>query len=53
MSFDNYGDWELDHIIPISSAKTLEDIEKLCHYTNYQPLWWRDNLEKRDKIIES
>jgi hypothetical protein len=55
MNWDNHGQfgWHLDHIIPISSAKTLEDIEKLCHYTNYQPLWWRDNLEKSDKIIES
>ena len=52
MSFDNYGDWELDHIIPISSAKTLEDIEKLCHYTNYQPLWAEDNLKKSNKILE-
>lgn len=53
MSFDNYGDWELDHVIPISSAKTLDDIEKLCHYTNYQPLWAEDNLKKSNKIIEN
>lgn len=33
----NYG-WDLDHIIPISSAKTEEDIIKLNHYTNFQPL---------------
>ena len=52
MSFDNYGDWELDHITPISSAKTLEEIEKLCHYTNYQPLWAEDNLQKSNKILE-
>jgi len=30
--------WDLDHIIPISSAKEREEIIKLFHYTNIQPL---------------
>lgn len=33
----NYG-WDLDHIIPISKAKTEKDIYELNHYTNFQPL---------------
>lgn len=33
----NYG-WDLDHIIPISSAKIDKDVIKLNHYTNFQPL---------------
>ena len=33
----NYG-WDLDHIIPSSSAITEEDMIKLNHYTNLQPL---------------
>lgn len=33
----NYG-WDLDHIIPTSSAKTEEDLYNLNHYTNLQPL---------------
>jgi hypothetical protein len=33
----NYG-WDLDHIIPISTAKNKEDILKLNHYSNFQPL---------------
>lgn len=51
MSWSNHGyyGWHLDHIIPISSAKTLEDINKLSHYTNFQPLWWIDNLRKSNK----
>lgn len=41
----------IDHIIPLSSAKTEEDAYKLCHYTNLQPLWAKDNLRKGSKII--
>jgi hypothetical protein len=53
MSWDNYGlhGWHIDHIMPLSSAKTEEEIYKLCHYTNLQPLWAEDNLRKRDKIL--
>jgi hypothetical protein len=32
----NYG-WDIDHIIPLSSAKTEEDVIKLTHYTNLRP----------------
>ena len=33
----NYG-WDIDHIIPSSSAVTEEDVIKLNHYTNLKPL---------------
>jgi len=49
MTLDNHGKWHLDHIIPISSAKTEEEIIKLNHYTNFQPLWAEDNLKKGTK----
>lgn len=49
--------WELlgqrihiDHIIPLSSANTEEEIYKLCYYTNLQPLWAEDNLKKGSKF---
>ncbi len=49
MNWSNYGNatgissetnitWDIDHIIPISSAITETDIIRLNHYTNLQPL---------------
>lgn len=40
----NYG-WDIDHIIPISSAKSEEDIIILNHYTNLQPLCSKINRD--------
>jgi len=53
MTWDNYGlkGWHLDHIIPISIAKTQEDLIKLNHHTNFQPLWAIDNIKKGNKIL--
>lgn len=52
MSWDNYGlfGWHIDHIVPLSSVKTEEDLYKLCHYTNLQPLWAKDNWSKSNKL---
>ena len=59
MSWENYGKyngeidfgWDIDHIIPLSSAKTEEDIIKLNHYTNLQPLCsFINRTVKRDII---
>jgi len=30
--------WDIDHIIPLSTAETEDDVIKLNHYTNLQPL---------------
>lgn len=51
MTWDNhttYG-WHIDHIVPFSKAKTFEEMERLCHYKNLQPLWWHENLSKGSK----
>ena len=51
MNWKNQGTyWHMDHIIPISSAETEEDVYRLNHYTNFQPLYWEDNLRKGNKI---
>lgn len=46
MSWDNRRAWHIDHIIPLSSAKNVEEMERLCHYSNLQPLWAADNIRK-------
>lgn len=49
MTLENYGEWHLDHIKPISMAKTYEEAIELNHYTNFQALWAIDNLKKYNK----
>ena len=49
MTWSNYGEWHLDHKVPISWAKSEEEVYKLSHYTNFQPLWMNDNLSKDNR----
>lgn len=47
----NYG-WDIDHITPLDSAITEEDVIRLSHYTNLQPLCSKVNRDiKRSNII--
>ena len=46
MTWENMGEWHIDHIVPLVSAKTKEELICLCHYSNLQPLWAIDNLRK-------
>lgn len=41
----------IDHIIPLSTAKTEEDVIKLNHFSNLQYLLVKDNLKKSNKVI--
>lgn len=62
MNWNNYGNWngisseinkswDLDHIVPLSSAKNIEELYKLNHYSNFQPLCSYINRKiKRNKI---
>ena len=54
---DNYGyEWDgkddvhIDHIVPLATANTEEEIIELCYYKNLQLLKAKDNLEKNDKL---
>lgn len=58
MNWDNYGKydgnyntgWDIDHVIPLVEGKTEEDLIKLNHYTNLQPLCSKTNRDiKKDK----
>jgi len=61
MNWGNYGgrnitvpntSWDIDHIIPVSSASTSEEILKLNHYTNLRPLCsYNNRFIKRDNLF--
>ena len=54
MTWDNYGQWHIDHIKPIASFNILEvgdDEFKMCwSLDNLQPLWASDNIRKSDNV---
>jgi hypothetical protein len=48
MSWENYGEWHVDHIIALAHFDLTDRNQFLeaCHYTNLQPLWAKDNIRK-------
>lgn len=50
MSWENKGQWEIDHIRPCASFDLTDPAQqKRCfHYSNLQPLWAKDNHIKHD-----
>ena len=50
MNWENRSMWEIDHAVPISSAKSEEDVIRLNHYTNLVPLWTLENRKKGNKM---
>lgn len=56
MSWDNYGEWHIDHIVPLAYREggvvpTIEETIRRLHYTNTQPLWAVDNYAKGNRLI--
>lgn len=53
MSWENYGEWEVDHIRPCASFDlTDEQQQRECfHFSNLQPLWMSDNRSKGAKLV--
>ena len=52
MSWENYGDWHIDHKKPCASFDLLKEAEQreCFHYTNLQPMWAEENLRKGSKV---
>ena len=40
-----YG-WHIDHVIELHTAMTERELYELCHYSNLEFRWWKENLEK-------
>lgn len=49
MSWEKRSEWHIDHIIPLASARTEDEVLKLNHHTNLQPLWAEENLKLGSK----
>jgi hypothetical protein len=55
MSWNNWGTfWQIDHIKPLAKFNLTdrEQFLEACHYSNLQPLYWEDNLIKRDAFCQ-
>ena len=51
MDWNNYGEWHIDHIKPISSFDKTENPKVINSLDKLQPLCALDNLSKGSKII--
>ena len=51
MGWHNMSEWQVDHIIPVSSATSEEDVVALNQLSNLRPMWAVDNNAKKDKRL--
>ncbi len=49
MTWENHGEWHLDHKTPVSWAISESEVYELNHYKNFQPLWKTENLIKGNR----
>lgn len=56
MTWDNYGEWQIDHIIPVTAfnieSKDCIDFKKCWALSNLRPLWRLDNILKNNKLSQ-
>jgi hypothetical protein len=46
MTWENYGEWHIDHCLALSNARNEEQMYKLSHFRNLAPKWKPDNIKK-------
>lgn len=51
MGWHNMGDWQIDHIIPVSEARTESDVVSLNQLSNLRPMWASDNNAKKARRV--
>lgn len=51
MTWENYGEWHIDHVKPLSSfdLTNREQLLEVCNWHNLQPLWGPENIRKGDR----
>ena len=50
MTWENHGEWHIDHIRAVTNFSDTEDVRVVCALENLQPLWAFDNLTKSNKF---
>jgi len=53
MTWSNINKWHIDHFIPVSAARDVDEVYMLNHFSNLRPLWGIDNLKKNAKLPEN
>jgi len=56
MTWDNFGEWDVDHIIPVLYRQdgvkpSIEEVGRRLHYTNTQAMWHTENMKKGNRYI--
>jgi hypothetical protein len=54
MTWDNYGEWEIDHIDPLCSfdLSNIDEVRRSCSPINLQPIWYKDHIIKTVQDIK-
>ena len=54
MSWGNYGEWHIDHIVPLSSFEISSwddpELKAAWDLTNLRPIWSKENLQKSARL---